>query len=318
MLLIISNSQDVTADYLGTVLKQHRIKFLRLDTDLSLQQMKFYYDGIKPLIYINRKEYHPEDFTNVWYRRPEHLKHPQFDSSPEGKFILEEWAEALESFLACIEKPRWMNHPACNVAASHKIEQLIKAKSFGFRVPDTLVTHDANQLRSFYGKHNGKIIVKPMASGYIERPEGQRHSQVYTNRVMPDHLDNLDDLTNCPTLFQEYIEKRCDVRITVVDKHIHAVELTAREPDGLQRCDIRRNNMEDVAYRMIPLPRDIEQAIKILMGYYGLRFAAIDMAVSLYDDWFFFEVNPNGQWAWMDLVGKTNIAVSFVNTFSRK
>lgn len=318
MLLIVSNSQDVTADYLGAVLRQHRIKFLRLDTDLSLRQMKFCYDGVKPLIYIDGAEYQPEDFTNVWYRRPEHLKHPQFDGSPEGKVVLEEWAEALESFFAPIEKPRWMNHPSCNVAASHKIEQLIRAKSFGFTVPDTLVTQDANQLRSFYGRHNGKIIVKPMASGYIERPEGQRDSLVYTNRVMPDHLENLDDLPACPTLFQQYIEKRCDVRITVVDEDIHTVELTAREPDGSQRCDVRRNNMEDVTYRTIPLSRDTERAVRKLMRYYGLRFAAIDMAISVLGDWFFFEVNPNGQWAWLDLLGGTNIAASFVNAFDDK
>jgi hypothetical protein len=136
-----------------------------------------------------------------------------------------------------------------------------------------------------------------MARGNVERPEGQRDSLIYTNLVMRDHLDNLDDLPSCPTLFQQYIEKRCDVRITVVDQHIHAVALTVREPDGSQRCDVRRDNMKDVIYETMTLPRDAEQAVRRLMRYYGLRFGAIDMAVSLRGDWFFFEVNPNGQWA---------------------
>jgi hypothetical protein len=42
------------------------------------------------------------------------------------------------------------------------------------------------------------------------------------------------------------------------------------------------------------------------------------MAISLRGDWFFFEVNPNGQWAWLDLVGSMNIARSFVNAFGGK
>jgi len=32
----------------------------------------------------------------------------------------------------------------------------------------------------------------------------------------------------------------------------------------------------------------------------------------------FFEVNPNGQWAWLDLSGGMNIAASFVKTFSKQ
>jgi hypothetical protein len=50
--------------------------------------------------------------------------------------------------------------------------------------------------------------------------------------VTSDQLKNLDDLPTCPTLFQQYIEKRCDVRITVVDENIHAVEMSVCEPDG--------------------------------------------------------------------------------------
>ena len=287
MLLIISNKKDTTTDYLESILRYYKIDVLRFNTDLSLKSTKFCYDGINSIICVNGRKYYPENFANVWYRRPEHLKHPEFDSSPEGRCVLEEWTEALESFFACIDKSKWMNHPASNEAASHKIEQLIRVKSFGFRVPDTLVTQDACQLKQFYEKHRGKIVVKPMATGYVERPEGAKDSQIYTNFINLSHLDNLDDLINCPTLFQEYVEKRYDVRITVVDERIHPVRLTARQPDGSQRCDIRRNNMKDVTYEIVALPRDIEYAIKKLMKYYGLRFAAIDMAVDLFSNWFF-------------------------------
>src|SRR5581483_9580101 len=166
-----------------------------------------------------------------------------------GKFIVGEWAEALEGFFAHIPKEKWMNHPANNVAASHKVDQLTTAQAFGFNVPSTIVTQDGDELRAFYTKHDGRIIVKPMASGYVERADGERDSLVYTNIVQLHHLENLDDLTACPTLFQQCIEKKSDVRITVVAEDIHSVELMAKEPDGSQRCDIRRNNMEDVEYR---------------------------------------------------------------------
>ncbi len=316
MLLILTNSNDATADYLESELRKHGVAFLRFDTDLSLRVTRVSYREGIPLLCIQGISYNPECFSNVWYRRPEQLKHEALDSSPEGKFIYGEWAEALEGFLAHIPKAKWMNHPASNVGASHKLEQLTTAKRLGFTVPRTLVTQDADELLAFFSEHKGEIIVKPMASGYVERPEGETDSLVYTNRVQVSHLQNLDDIPTSPTLFQQCIDKHCDVRITVVDADIHAVRLIAREPDGSQRCDIRRNNMDDVQYEAIVLPDDALQGIKAMMDHYELRFAAIDMAVGTDGKWYFFEINPNGQWAWIDEFAGMNIARSFIKVFS--
>jgi glutathione synthase/RimK-type ligase-like ATP-grasp enzyme len=244
------------------------------------------------------------------------LKHSLLGASSEDRFLLDEWSEALEGFFAHINKRKWMNHPTQNVLASHKLDQLSRAKELGFRVPDTLVTQAPDQLRAFYEKHAGHVIVKPMGTGYIKRTNSERDSLIYTNRVPPQHLANLDDLPACPTLFQEEIDKVADVRITLVDEDIHAVELLGQEENGFQRCDIRRNNMEDVSYRPVRLPASTELRIRKLVARYALRFAAVDMAITPNGDWVFFEVNPNGQWAWLDLAGVTNIAASFVTSFS--
>ena len=318
MLLILSNSEDVTADYLASVLARNRVAFLRLDTDTVLRQVAFAYEGGGPRLRVDGTWYGPGAFSNVWYRRPERLKHPEADDSPEGRFVLEEWAEAIEGFLALIDQARWMNHPSQNVRASHKLEQLGRAASLGLAVPDSLVTQDPDRLRAFFARHSGRVIVKPMASGYVERPAGERDSLVYTNLVRVEHLGDLTELRACPTLFQEFVDKEFDVRITAVDGVLHAIGLTAREPDGSQRCDIRRNNMEDVSYHPVDLPAPVRSGLASLLAAYGLRFAAIDMAVARGGEWVFFEVNPNGQWAWLDLAGATDIAASFVDAFSGK
>jgi glutathione synthase/RimK-type ligase-like ATP-grasp enzyme len=288
---------------------------LRFDTDGSLPGTRLSYEGGTPVLEVDGIQYEPNRFTNVWYRRPERFRSELLDDTPEGRFVYGEWVEALEGFFGHIDQDRWINHPSRNVAASHKIEQLTTARALGFRIPDTLVTQDAGKLRAFFSKHDGKIIVKPMVSRYVERPDGQMKSLVYTNKVDASHLEKLDDLPASPTLFQQRIDKSRDVRITVVGEHIHAVALTAREPDGSQRCDIRRNNMEDVEYQEIACPAEVARGVKTLMGRYGLRFAAIDMAIGADGLWYFFEVNPNGQWAWLDLAGGMDIASSFVMVF---
>lgn len=316
MLLVLTNSQDATADYLTAELKKKGIKYVRLDTDTLLSISSFSYGGCGPRLRIYGQWYAPEDFHATWYRRPERLRAHHLTGYPEGEYILDEWSEALESFLAHISIDRWVNHPANNSRASSKLEQLTTAKQFDLMIPSTLVTQNADELRQFFTKHGGQVIVKPMASGQVRRESENADSLIYTNPIREADLSDLTDLRACPTFFQHLIPKVSDIRITIVDSDFHAVELLAADPDGRQRCDIRRNNMNDVIYSAIDLPHDIECKLKKLMSRYGLRFGAIDMVVDRQGSWYFLEINPNGQWAWLDLEGVTRIADSFAQSFS--
>jgi glutathione synthase/RimK-type ligase-like ATP-grasp enzyme len=316
MLLILTGREDATASYLSGVLLKRGLPFLRLDTENLISRAAIRYTPSKPALRIDGRWYEPAAFSHVWYRRPEKLRDDRFGESPEGQYVLSEWAEAFEGFFAHVERPRWMNYPAFNAVASHKLEQLSVAAKIGFTVPDTLVTQEPDELRAFYERHAGAIVVKPMATAYVSREPEENDSLIYTNRVGREQLSNLDDLTHCPTLFQQLVSKECDVRITVVDARVRAVRLLASE-DGVQRCDIRRNNMNDVRYEVITLPPEVETNVQALMQHYGLRFGAIDMVVTQQGTWYFLEINPNGQWAWLDLCAKQNIAEFFVESFSR-
>jgi len=314
-ILILTNSKDATADYLMEKLQHQGLPLVRWDTDDLIGRVRVAYSVGDPAVLWEGRWYRPQDFTAVWNRRPERIKHTSIDATPEGEFVLDEWSEVLEGFLAHIAPPRWMNHPSSNAIAAHKLGQLTLARSLGLAVPDTLVTQEPLGLREFYNRHGGKIVVKPLSKGYVERSGEERDSLIYTNRVLEKHLDDLADLSECPTLFQQYIDKRSDVRLTVVDASYHAVELVG-EDDGVQRCDIRRDNMHDVRYREISLPEEIRSQVAKMIARYRLRFAAIDFAVAGDGHWYFLEINPNGQWAWMDLEGATDIASSFVRSFT--
>jgi glutathione synthase/RimK-type ligase-like ATP-grasp enzyme len=315
MILILTNSQDVTADYLHPILLNAGLQCIRLDTDHLINNASVSFRDEVFKLTTGDIVISPQQVSHVWYRRPEPLENERFSNSAEGMYVQNEWSEAIEAFLAHIPKSKWMNHPSANSAASHKLEQLTTARTLGFSVPDTLMTLNASELQNFFKQHNGQIIVKPMSNGCVERTDG-KDSIIYTNRVESHHLNILDDLSNCPTLFQQMVQKRCDVRITIVDDNIHAVELFALDANGSQRCDIRRNNMCDVEYAEIVLPDAIKSLITKLISHYNLRFGAIDMAIDMEGRWYFFEINSNGQWAWLDLVAGMNIADSFVKAFS--
>jgi len=316
MLLIVTNGFDATADYLLSRLTEASVPFVRFDTNTALERVALSFRPGNPSLQIDGHWYGPDDFSNVWYRRPERLLSSHIPDTPEGKCALDEWSESLEGFFAHIPRMRWMNFPAANALASRKLEQLTNAQNLGFTIPDTILTQNSEVLRTFFSKHNGEVIVKPLGRAYIERPDSEVDSIIFTNPVRESDLEHLDDLARCPTLFQQSVRKQSDVRITVVDGDVHAFELTAKNSYGQQRCDIRRNNMQDVRYRAITIPQDVTDALQRLVASYGLRFAAIDMAVATDGQWYFFEVNPNGQWAWLDLCGGATIYRSFIASFS--
>jgi glutathione synthase/RimK-type ligase-like ATP-grasp enzyme len=133
--------------------------------------------------------------------------------------------------------------------------------------------------------------------------------------ISAKHLKKLGLIGRCPTLFQQAIEKTSDVRICYLDGTMTAVELVALEC-GEQRTDIRRNNMNDVQYRVLKVPPDVTGALHKLLRFYKLRFAAIDFVIDKQGKWVFLEINPNGQWAWLDLEGGANIAEHFILAFS--
>lgn len=317
MLLVITKSRDVTADYLCGRLAEHAIEFRRLDTDGCLERISLSYSNSTPVLRYKTEEWAAGDFTHVWFRRPLPLTLGIEMEDAERAHTLAEWSEALEGFLGHIPLEAWMNHPSLNVRASHKMEQLSRAARFGLVVPPTIVSQDAERVRSFFWDEcDGRMIVKPLASGYLERQSPSDDTVIYANRVSESELNDLGLVSRCPTLFQREVAKRMDVRLCVVDDRVAAAGMVADEA-GVQVLDIRRPNVRDVKYVKVVPPPEVESALLCLVRSYGLRFAAVDMAVADDGHWVFFEINPNGQWAWLDISGGFDVARLFVQSFSR-
>ena len=233
------------------------------------------------------------------------------------RHVAGEWSEVIEGFLAHIHESLWINHPARNTLASHKIEQLSRAAQHGLAVPRSLVTNSVHQAEEFILSEKNGVVVKPLATGFIERADPKRDTVIYTSQFTDRHLSILGEIECCPVLFQEMIKKVIDVRVTILDGVAAATGMRAIENDGIQRLDIRRNNMSDVEYSKVVPPQKVFAGVESLSQSYGLRFATLDFAITESGQWFFFEINPNGQWAWLDLCGATDIAGLFVKQLKR-
>ncbi|RNC81385.1 MAG: hypothetical protein ED559_06220 [Phycisphaera sp.] len=311
--MIITNSTDATADYLCDRLARAEVAYCRFDTDTALDTIQVALSAHGLQLAWNGHKVEVTTIGTVVYRRPKPFIPPVAGDSSLQNHASDEWAEAIEGFLSHVPPSKWINYPPRNFMASHKVEQLTRAQTCGLCVPEWVVTNDAEEAKQFLIAHGPKLVAKPLASGYIERTDPADDTLIYTQSINQSHEHLFDRLSSCPVLFQAQVNKATDVRMIVVDDFITAVSLTAKDADGSQRLDIRRDNMRDVRYAPLSAPSHVAQGVRELMQGYGLRFAAIDFAIDSDGRWTFFEVNPNGQWAWLDLAGASDVGASFVN-----
>lgn len=109
----------------------------------------------------------------------------------------------------------------------------------------------------------------------------------------------LDQLGPEPYLFQEHIPKSHDVRATVIGDEVLAAAIDSQQ-DTETRTDWRRGHPGSLGHEVTALPDAIAERCVELCRRLGLLFGAIDLAVRPDGGYSFFEINPNGQWAWVE------------------
>ncbi len=315
MILTFTNSLDATADFLLARVKIAGFPFVRLNTDQFTDEWNLLSMTNGFCIRSPEWSIDSSEISTLWFRRPKPLP---IDSSQlsihAARFSSREWTSALDGVLRVVPQARWINFSDAILGASSKPEQLIRSCKIGMKVPAWVLTSKTDAAIEFFRAHEEcGVVAKPLDSGYVERENPAEDTVIYTSRVTNEDLSTQGPSLGCPTLFQQRIRPAVDVRVTVVDQKLLAVALTRN--DSVE--DIRRDNMQGVRYSIIRVPSDLQSQILQLVGSYSLRFAALDFLVTPDEVWWFLELNPNGQWAWLDLIGGATINELFLEAFVR-
>lgn len=233
---------------------------------------------------------------SIWYRRVRSPEQPTSLPSDVHDYCCNE-AKAFLVGSALASPLPIMSDPARVWAAENKILQLYAARQVGFEIPATCITNDPDDIRAFFHASSGNIVVKPLRSGYAEIG-GEPHA-VFTSRVSADHIDRLATVTPCPSIYQTLIPKDCDIRVTYVAGEVFAAEIDSQsDPDAV--VDWRRTANAQLPHRVATLPDKLAALISDLMQNLGLLFGALDFVRTPEGDYVFLEINPNGQWLWLE------------------
>jgi len=235
-------------------------------------------------------------FDSVWFRR---VTLPDLNITATKAEYLYYYAE-LESFLSnlwlSIKTDRWLSLPSNIYQAENKLLQLEIASSIGFTIPKTLVSYDYDEIKSFYVSCYEDIIIKPLHSGRIEESQ-DRCGQIFTSKVKKEDLDVLKNSHPLPNIYQENIQKDIEVRVTVVGDKIFAASVDSKVNLRTQ-TDWRK---EKLRFDSFSLPEAVEEKCISLVKKLKLNFGAIDLIRKPDGEFVFLEINPNGQWVWIEV-----------------
>jgi glutathione synthase/RimK-type ligase-like ATP-grasp enzyme len=233
--------------------------------------------------------------TTIWYRRLRTPSKPDGMSGGVYEFCLQETRAALLGSLLGLNT-RWMSHPTAIWQSEFKPFQLSLAAKIGLPVPRTLITNDPLAIRGAFDRF-GEMVAKPVRRGHIT--ENGRTSSIFTSQVLEEHLDQIESARYSPAIYQALVAKRYDVRVTIVGRRVFAVAIDSQsDPDAT--IDWRLTDNPALPHHPITLPEPLTEQLLRLMGLLGLTFGAIDLIQKTDGDFVFLEVNPNGQWLWLD------------------
>lgn len=292
--LIVTNTQDVGADFLVRELGGRDAPVVRLNAERAPEWKLTLRPADEWQVCGGGRDLHSDGCAGVWWRRPEPPELPGV-AAAAVEAVRDQW-RAMVTALATVQGPTWVSLPARIHAAESKALQLGLAREMDFLVPDSLWTNDLLKARAFVERWDGKAVVKSVASAWWEE-RGQGYF-VYAGLVNYDSLPTAERLAAAPLCFQQPILSKRDVRVTVVDDVALAAVRDAREGEPLDwRAASEREWVPHV------LPRAVADRCCMLVRNLGLRFGAIDLLLDADGVHWFLELNPNGEWGWLQRIG---------------
>jgi len=225
----------------------------------------------------------------VWWRRVRPFELDPAITAPSARaFALSETTQAVYGMLDGLDCP-WVNPRGADDTGHHKPWQWSMAQRVGLRVPRTLVTNRPDDARRFVAEVGlGRTVFK----AFLASLDAWRETRLVT----AEDIDRIDLVRLAPVIFQEYVDG-VDLRITIVGDRLFPCAIDARRTS--YPFDMRMV-VGEASVAPTELPRDVERRLLRLMRRLDLHYGAVDMRRTEAGEHFFLEVNPAGQWHFVE------------------
>lgn len=224
-----------------------------------------------------------------WWRRPmPYLLDDALDPQT-GQWAYQECHEAIAGMFAGVPAT-WINDPDLDERAAHKPYQLAVARRLGIPIPPTLITNDPYWVAEFVEANGaGNTIYKTFRA----TEQHWRETRVFGDA----ELAHIDAVRFAPSIFQRRVDSVADLRVIVIGERTFATEISR----GSDVDDVDyRLRMDSSAFTPVELPARWEDSLHDLLGELGLVYGAVDLMRTVDGDLVFLEINPSGEWLYVE------------------
>jgi MvdD family ATP-grasp ribosomal peptide maturase len=303
-ILIITHSQD--NESISLVMKAIQArggKVFRFDTDRFPTQVHLdvYYSNQceRQILTVDEQKLDLREVSSVWYRRiATGAKIPNTMDSQFREASIGESRATIAGMIASI-KGFHLDKLQNIRLADNKQLQLQIAREIGLNTPRTLITNNPQAVKEFFQECEQGMIAK-MLSAFAIYDEQGKEQVVFTNPVTHADIEHLDGLRFCPMTFQENVPKALELRTIIVGQSIFTAAVDSQRLQKAQH-DWRREGINLInSWHSYNLPLDVEQKLFKLLAHFNLNYGAIDMIVTPDNRHVFLEVNPVGEFFWLE------------------
>ncbi|MFD5412791.1 ATP-grasp ribosomal peptide maturase [Streptomyces nojiriensis] len=309
--LVATEAMDVTADMVISELNRRGVPVVRFNpADIGEGLTVSARFGTCPVTPVAGQARTPsrtadlDSVRSVYWRRP---VWPQFEhlDDADRRFAAAQTRYGLGGVLYALDGPLWVNQPLREAAAEYKPTQLATAQRLGLTIPPTLVTNEPDDAREFITTH-GRVITKTLRWTPYER-EGIP----VTSWAEPVTADEIDDTIRVtPHLFQARVDKVADLRVIIVGDQLFAVRIDSGLLDW-------RKDYSALSYTVIDLPGPLEKTLHAYLDSFGLVSGSFDLTLDAEGGYHWLELNPTGQWGWLEETTGLPMAAAFAELLSR-
>lgn len=231
------------------------------------------------------------------------------------RFSIEEESSAWLSALLSIAGRLWVNDPRFEIWADVKPHSLLVAQRLGLAVPQFIITNSVDSSKKFTTSRSA--VIKQISDTslafqngeFVSIPSFDAFDVLGTRLFDPDSAQILQADTT-PFFIQEYVKRTEEFRVTVVDDSI----FVAKSQLPIDRIDIKDSVMSK--FEACSTYSPFFEPLKNLSSELGLRCCTFDVIKSEMESLHLVDINPSGNWLWLDELFDGSISKSIVKALT--
>lgn len=295
MILIVSEiTDDSTSEVIDWLLRFNQ-KFIRINENDRIEiEAVDINDKPEIVLTIKDEKISTNNINSYWFRRGGFYSKLNINISNIDEGVRDTVKKHLNNELATLTTYLYhfieQKHHLGNKLTDdvNKLFCLLKAHELGLRIPRTQITKTKKDII------NSNPIVSKGIHSVACFNLGTMYLGNYTEEVQAKDIEESEEFF-FPSLFQEKLDKKYELRLFFLDGIFYTTCIFS-QLDPKTATDFRKYNLKK-PNRVVPytLPSEVYNKLQMLMSFFKLKTASIDMVVTKDDEFIFLEINPVGQ-----------------------